>query len=79
VEADRKRVTEAQRKAFGLRLRVLRAEKQVTQEQLAERSGIARQVIGSIERAERDGGISHVWMLADALGVEPAALFERTS
>lgn len=79
MEADRRGATEAQRKAFGLRLRVLRAEKQVTQEQLAERSGIARQVIGVIERAERDVGISHVWLLADALGVEPAALFERAS
>lgn len=79
MEADRRSATQAQRSAFGLRLRVLRAERQVTQEQLAERSGIARQVIGAIERAERDVGISHVWLLADALGVEPAVLFERAS
>lgn len=55
---------------------MLRVQRDLTQEQLALAAGFGRTVVGYIERAERDVGISHLWPLADALGVDVADLFE---
>lgn len=46
----------------------------MTQEQLAEASGLHRAEIGFIERAEREAGVSKVWMLAKGLRVSPDEL-----
>ncbi len=62
-------------RAFGLRLRELRQERGLSQEQLAERAEIHRAVIGFVERAEREVGIALAWRLADGLGVAPGELF----
>jgi len=60
--------------AFGETLERLRRERFWTQQELAERSGVARQTIYRYER-ERVAPLGrNVRALASALGVEPAEL-----
>ena len=49
--------------------------KGVSQEALAEGTGIDRSYIGGIERGERNPALKTIVALADALGVSPARLF----
>lgn len=55
--------------AFGRRLAALRLERGMTQEDLAERSGLGPNVLSQIENGRRDVRISALWLLADGLGV----------
>lgn len=55
--------------AFGRRLAALRAERGMTQEDLAERSGLGPNVLSEIENGRRDVRISALWLLAQGLGV----------
>lgn len=52
-----------------------RAKARVSQEELAERSGVSRPTISRIERAQGDVGIDVVERIATALGVTIAELF----
>ena len=61
---------------FGERLRELRTERDLSQEALAELSGVDRNYIGQIERAERNAALVNIVRIAKALEVEPAELFE---
>jgi DNA (cytosine-5)-methyltransferase 1 len=60
--------------AFGHRLRQLREQVGISQEELSLRSGLHRTYIGGVERAEKNPTIQNVARLAKALGVEPSAL-----
>lgn len=64
-----------ERRALGARLRELREARGMTQEDLADAAGLARPVVGYIERASRDFGVSHLFDLANALGVPVSELF----
>jgi transcriptional regulator with XRE-family HTH domain len=64
------------RKAFGARLRKLRANCGYSQEKLAEISGLHRTYVGDVERGERNISLDNIWRLANALKVSPAAFFE---
>lgn len=55
--------------AFGRRLAALRLERGMTQEDLAERSGLGPNVLSQIENGRRDVRISALWLLADGLDV----------
>jgi transcriptional regulator with XRE-family HTH domain len=61
-------------KAFGRKLRELRLARQLSQEQVAERSGLSANAIGSFERGVRFPRDTSLDALLDALGVEPDAL-----
>ena len=67
-----------QESTFGARLRRLREAAGLTQEELAERAGLSRNAISSLERGERKRPYPHtVRSLAEALGLsedERAAL-----
>jgi DNA-binding XRE family transcriptional regulator len=76
METTRRSAADAHLRAFGHRVKVLRVQRDMTQEELALAAGFGRTVVGYIERAERDVGISHLWPLAAALGVRTADLFE---
>jgi transcriptional regulator with XRE-family HTH domain len=60
---------------FGERLRELRTERGLTQEQLAEAAGVDRNYIGQIERGERNVALVNIVTIAAALKVQPADLF----
>ncbi|WP_143264429.1 helix-turn-helix transcriptional regulator, partial [Amycolatopsis kentuckyensis] len=58
---------------FGALLRELRRQAGMTQDELAERSGIAVRTIGRLERGEGSNPrLGTVKLLADALGIAPA-------
>lgn len=64
-------------KAFGIRVREIRTQKGLSQEELARLAKIDRTYIGGIERGERNAGIKNVWRIADALDVPAAELFRE--
>ncbi len=60
--------------AFGRAIRELRIGQGLSQEALAERSGLHRTYIGGIERGERNVSLVNIGRLADALDVSMATL-----
>ena len=57
------------------RIRVLRKEKGISQEDLAKRCGVSRQTVNAIENNKYDPTLSLAFRLADALGTTVDALF----
>lgn len=64
------------RARFGRRLRDFRAERGLSQEELAHLSGLNRSYVGGVERGERNVSLLNIYRLATALHVEPALLFD---
>lgn len=61
--------------AVGHRVRELRNELRISQEELAARADLHRNYVGSVERGERDIGIVALGQLAAALGVSLPEFF----
>ena len=64
-------------KKFGERVRKLRKELGISQEELADRSGLHRTYIGMIERAEKNITLLNVEKIAKGLGVSIEELFQE--
>lgn len=62
--------------AFGKRLREIRRRRDMTQERLAELSGLSIQYIGEIERGKRNPSLTSIETLASALDMSVADLFD---
>ena len=62
------------RRLLGRNARMARMAAQLTQEQLAERSGFAQQYISDLERGLRNPTIVSLYELALALNTTPVAL-----
>ncbi|WP_096200666.1 helix-turn-helix domain-containing protein [Bacillus sp. FJAT-45350] len=60
----------------GNKVRLLRKEKGMTQEELAEQCGIQNTYIGGIERGERNISLNTIETLAEGLGVFPYELLK---
>ncbi|CAN7247732.1 helix-turn-helix domain-containing protein [Knoellia sp. LjRoot47] len=61
--------------ALGGRVRELRLAKSMTQQQLADATGMHRVTINKLEHGQLDVGVSNVTALAAALGAQPQDLF----
>jgi transcriptional regulator with XRE-family HTH domain len=61
---------------FGERVRHLRKEQALSQEEFAERCHLHRNYIGSVERGERNIALLNILKIATALQVTPAQLLE---
>ena len=62
---------------FGKVLRVLREEKQLSQEKLAEYCELDRTYISMLERGLRQPTITTIFKLAKALNISPSQLIEK--
>ena len=61
---------------FGLRIAELRRQLNISQEELAERCGVHRTYIGSIERGEKSPTLNTIEKFARGLNVELIDLFK---
>ena len=55
---------------FGSRVRRARQDAGISQEQLADRAGLHRTYVGSVERGERNIGLLNIFILATALDTD---------
>ena len=63
-------------KKFAKKLKILREEKGLTQEELACDAGVSRSTIGMLEVAKRDITLSKLEKIAKALDVDPYELLK---
>lgn len=63
-------------KEFGKRLRLIRKEKGLSQENLAYKSDLELSQINRIELGKINTSLSHVSAICDALEIHPKLLFE---
>jgi putative transcriptional regulator len=59
------------------RIRVLRAERQWSQAELAERVGVSRNSINSVENGKFDPSLPLAFRIADVFGLKIEDVFER--
>ena len=64
---------------FGEAVRKARTEANLTQEELADRSGLDRSYIGGVERGERNPTLCVIEKIAEGLGVTLAELFSYSA
>ncbi|MFA6988922.1 MAG: helix-turn-helix transcriptional regulator [Candidatus Gastranaerophilaceae bacterium] len=62
-------------KAFGKKLRELRLERGLTQEELAESLNLSANFVGMVERGERNTSLLKVFKIAKTLEVKTSELF----
>ncbi|GAA4593251.1 hypothetical protein GCM10023194_57120 [Planotetraspora phitsanulokensis] len=65
------------RRQFGLRLREIREEHDLTQERLGELAGLDRKTINRIENGMYSPRLDNIFQIADALGITARELFPR--
>lgn len=63
------------RASLGRRVRVLRLERDYTQERLAERAGISYKFVGEVERGTANASVDTLEKIASALDVDVVDLF----
>ncbi len=61
------------RETVAANIRRIRKEKNVSQEDLADRAGVNRNYVGMVERGENAPTVDVLEKFAEALGVEPIA------
>jgi transcriptional regulator with XRE-family HTH domain len=64
---------------LGKRIRALREERKISQEELADRADIHRNYISQIEGGKRNVSFYYVVKIARALQVSPSRLIDRIS
>jgi transcriptional regulator with XRE-family HTH domain len=69
-------VSKESKELFGLRLKKLRKQNKISQEELAYRVGVSVMTIWRWERGEYGPEFDHLEMIAQALGVRIRDLFD---
>jgi transcriptional regulator with XRE-family HTH domain len=67
------------RKIFSQRLRQIRQNQELSQEELADLAGLHRTYVGSVERCERNISIDNMERLAKALDVDITDLLKEAT
>lgn len=62
---------------LGEQIKLVRNERQISQEKLAELSKLDRTYISSVERGQRNIGILNIIKIANALNVNASSLLEK--
>jgi len=62
-------------KKFGIKVRDLRKQRNLSQEELADKAGLHRTYIGMIERAEKNITLINIEKIANALEVSIKVFF----
>ncbi len=75
-DAAREEAVRREVRRLGLRVHALRSAAGLTQAEVASRAGLNRSVLSQIENGSYELGLGKVTLLAEALGVTPADLFE---
>jgi transcriptional regulator with XRE-family HTH domain len=65
------------RKKFGDCMRLIRKEKGLSQEALADIAGLHRTYIGAIERGEQNISLDNINKIAKALKIKPSKLLDE--
>lgn len=60
---------------LGYRVKELRKDKGISQEQLGEMSGLHRTYIGMIERGEKNITVYNIWLISKALETDLKTIF----
>lgn len=60
---------------FGLAVKKYRLARELSQEKLAELSGLHRNLIGLVERGKISASVESIFSICDALNIQPSALF----
>ena len=60
---------------FGLAVKKYRLARELSQEKLAELSGLHRNLIGLVERGKISASVESIFSICDALNIHPSALF----
>lgn len=63
-------------KVLGLRIRDLRRAQGLSQEDFADKCGVHRTFMGTVERGESNLSFSNLFKVASTLGISLSALFE---
>ena len=61
---------------LGMRVRQQRVLNRLTQEQLAEKTGVSSSFIGHIERGEKKASVETVVALCNAMDISPSVLLQ---
>lgn len=61
---------------FGLKLRQIRNDKHMSQEEFAWNIGVHRTYLGQVERAEKNITLKNIEKICNALGIDPKELFD---
>ncbi|MFM7407746.1 MAG: helix-turn-helix domain-containing protein [Cuspidothrix sp.] len=69
-------IENSQLQKFGQHIRTIRKAQGLSQEQLAELSGLHRNYIGGVERGERNVALLNIIRIAHALGMSPSELLK---
>ncbi|WP_025828215.1 helix-turn-helix domain-containing protein [Acetobacter okinawensis] len=64
------------KEVMAVNLRRMRHDRDMTQEELADRSGLSTRYVGAIERADVSASVTILGKIAEALDVEPGALLK---
>lgn len=64
------------KEVMAINLRRMRHDRDMTQEDLADRSGLSARYIGAIERADVSASVTVLGQIAEALGVRPGELVD---
>lgn len=66
------------REIVAVNVRRMRHEKELTQEDLADRAGLSVRYVGAIERGDVSASVTVLGQIAAALAVDPAELLKRS-